>query len=55
MATDEEMAVSEPSVGEDPSGSTKTVSAAVEEDDRLIPLTPDEWREAILQTVVNRD
>jgi hypothetical protein len=55
MARDEELAVSEPSVGEDPSGSTKTLSAAVEEEDRLIPLTPDEWREAILQTVENHD
>jgi len=55
MARDEEVAVSEPSVSEDPSGSTKTLSAAVEEEDRLIPLTPEEWREAILQTVVNHD
>jgi len=55
MARDEEMAVSELSVGEDPSGSTKTLSAAVEEEDRLIPPTPEEWREAILQTVVDHD
>ena len=42
------------SLGDDPSDSTVKTSAAFNREDRLIPLTPEEWREAILQTVVKR-